>query len=95
VSITLSAPLPAEEEAPILPVLPYGALAGVPFQSVLPYGALVGSPAYGVPVLALNPLESGVVYPTAETYVHDNAGDESDNTYPEAEVYVHDTTGDA
>merc|ERR1712012_410798 len=35
-----------------------------------------------------NPLESGLVYPVAEAYVHDATGDE-------AEAYVHDVTGDA
>ena len=39
--------------------------------------------------------ETGLVYPEAQPYVHDPAGDASDNSYPEAEAYVHDTTGDA
>ena len=39
--------------------------------------------------------ESGLVFPVAEAYVHDPAGDTSDDSYPEAEPYVHDPTGDA
>merc|ERR1712008_220509 len=38
-------------------------------------------------------LDTGLVYPVAEAYVHDVAGDVSDNASPEAEAYVHDTTG--
>merc|ERR1711910_135997 len=81
--LALSAPLP-DDAAPA--VLPY----------VLPYHAGV-YPYAGLPVVyaAPAPLDSGLVYPVAEAYVHDPAGDESDNSYPAAEVYVHDPTGDA
>ena len=41
------------------------------------------------------PSESGLVHPVAEAYVHDTAGDVSDDSYPAAEPYIHDTTGDA
>merc|ERR1712121_502208 len=104
ISLSLSAPIP-DDEAPAAPLaLPYGALAGYPFAPALPYGALANPfkaaaaqvpAAYSLPVLAYHPLDSGLVYPAAEAYVHDTAGDESDNSYPEAEAYVHDTTGDA
>merc|ERR1711913_120884 len=81
--LALSAPRP-DDAAPA--VLPY----------VLPYHAGV-YPYAGLPVVyaAPAPLDSGLVYPVAEAYVHDPSGDESDNSYPAAEVYVHDPTGDA
>merc|ERR1712168_112875 len=108
VGLSLSAPLPAEEEAPVIKGIPYGALAGFPFQPALPYGALANpfkaattynlpaATTYNLPgpVLALNPLETGLTYPLAEAYIHDAAGDVADNAIPEAEAYVHDTTGD-
>merc|ERR1719315_588061 len=88
--LSLSAPTP-NDEAPAAPLaLPYGALA-TPFKAA----AAPVPAAYSLPVLAYHPLDSGLVYPAAEAYVHDVAGDESDNSYPEAEAYVHDTTGDA
>ena len=77
----MAAPAPEDAAAPV--VLPYG-LGAYPYA--IPYA--------GVP-LVYHPLESGLVYPVAEAYVHDATGDESDNSYPEAEAYVHDTTGDA
>merc|ERR1711997_674353 len=63
---------------------------------ILPYhGAVL--PYSGLPILyaPAAPLDSGLVYPVAEAYVHDTSGDESDDSYPAAEAYVHDTTGDA
>merc|ERR1712045_58693 len=80
--LALSSPLPADAPA----VLPY----------VLPYSAGL-HPYAGVPLVyaAPAPLDSGLVYPVAEAYVHDPTGDVSDDSYPAAEAYVHDTTGDA
>merc|ERR1712061_623605 len=77
---------PADEAAAVAPLV-YG----------LPYGALA-APGYALPYaapLVYNALDSGLVYPVAEPYVHDATGDVSDNSSPEAEAYVHDTTGDA
>merc|ERR1712203_1250944 len=48
---------------------------------------LPGAYPYALPY-AYHPLSTGLVYPVAEPYVHDAAGDA-------AEEYVHDTTGDA
>merc|ERR1712086_58363 len=89
---------PADEAAAVAPLV-YGAYGG------LPYGALA-APGYALPYAAphvayahapfvYNALDTGLVYPVAEAYVHDVAGDVSDNASPEAEAYVHDTTGDA
>merc|ERR1719348_1090995 len=95
VSLSLSAPFPPAPQA-----IPYGALAGYPFVSAQPYGALALNQAGGAaPVLAYNAapyvLNSALLYPEAEAYVHDATGDVSDDSYPEAEAYVHDTSGDA
>merc|ERR1712110_882008 len=78
--LALSAPRPDDAPAVLPHFLPYHA-------GVYPYA--------GLPVVYAAPLESGLVHPVAEAYVHDTTGDESDNSYPAAEVYVHDTTGDA
>merc|ERR1712037_872052 len=51
--------------------------------------------AYAHAPFVYNALDTGLVYPVAEAYVHDATGDVSDNSSPEAEAYVHDTTGDA
>ena len=73
-------PVPVEAaSAPLL--LPYG------------YPGLVAYP-YAVPVYP-HILHTGVHYPLAQAYVHDAAGDVSDDASPAAEAYVHDTTGDA
>merc|ERR1712203_790649 len=70
-----------------------GVALGAP--QVLPYGyGLAAYPYAGLP-LAYNALHTGLVYPVAEAYVHDAAGDAADNSSPEAEAYVHDPTGDA
>merc|ERR1712045_258254 len=62
-------------------------------QVAYPYGLY---PYAAAPVVAYAPaLDSGLVYPVAEAYVHDVTGDTADNSYPEAEPYVHDATGDA
>merc|ERR1711971_294536 len=45
------------------------------------------------PPLSTTPLILDLSTPFAEAYVHDAAGDVSDNSSPEAEAYVHDTTG--
>merc|ERR1739838_554391 len=95
---------PADEAAAVAPLVyraPYGALS----YGALPYGALA-APGYALPYaaphvayahapLVYNALDTGLVYPVAEAYVHDVTGDVSDNSSPEAEAYVHDTTGDA
>merc|ERR1712080_321097 len=65
-----------------LPLVAYSGYA-------LPYAAA----PYTYPLL-YSPLDTGLVYPLAEAYVHDPAGDTVDNTAPEAEAYVHDATGD-
>merc|ERR1719234_371674 len=84
---------PADEAAAGAPLV-YGAPYGA-----LPYGA-VAAPGYALPYaahhvayahapLVYNALDTGLVYPVAEAYVHDAAGDVSDNSSPEAEAYVH------
>merc|ERR1711981_908538 len=80
---------PADEAAAVAPLV-YGA------YGALPYAA----PGYALPYAAphvayAHALDSGLVYPVAEAYVHDATGDVSDNSSPEAEAYVHDPTGDA
>merc|ERR1712032_848733 len=85
----------ASEAAAVAPLvygaLPYGALAAPGYAP--PYAA--PHVAYAHAPLVYNALDTGLVYPVAEAYVHDPAGDVSDNSSPEAEAYVHDTTGDA
>merc|ERR1711892_1598412 len=92
-SLSLSSPIPEQAAAPAV-VLPYA------------YPGLVAYP-YAVPVYP-NILHTGLHYPLAEAYVHDAAGDVSDDAAPAAEVYshvegsaapaaeayVHDVTGD-
>merc|ERR1712133_233919 len=85
---------PADEAAAVAPLvygLPYGALAAPGYA--LPYAA--PHVAYAPAPVVYTALETGLVYPVAEPYVHDATGDVSDNSSPEAEAYVHDTTGDA
>merc|ERR1712181_173876 len=95
---------PADEAAAVAPLV-YGAPYGALSYGALPHGA-VAAPGYALPYaaphvayahapLVYNALDTGLVYPVAEAYVHDAAGDVSDNSSPEAEAYVHDTTGDA
>merc|ERR1711931_617332 len=70
-----------------------GVALGAP--QVLPYGyGLAAYPYAGLP-LAYNALHTGLVYPVAEAYVHDAAGDVADDSSPEAPAYVHDAAGDA
>merc|ERR1711879_685326 len=78
--LALSVPLPDDTPAPA--ALPYNA-------GFYPYAR--------VPLVyaASAPLDSGLVYPVAEAYVHDATGDVSNDSYPEAEAYVHDPSGDA
>merc|ERR1712013_132195 len=83
VGVALGAPAPEDAAAPV--VLPYGYGLGA-YPYALPYA--------GLP-LAYNALHTGLVYPVAESYVHDAAGDVSDDSSPEAEAYVHDPAGDA
>merc|ERR1719369_1734192 len=59
--------------------------------AVLPYGLPYHPVPYYHPYAAIN---SGLVYPVAEAYVHDPTGDVSDDASPKAEAYVHDPTGD-
>merc|ERR1712201_59900 len=65
-------------------VLPYGAVGGYPYG--LPYG--------GAPIIAYNALDSGLVYPVAEDYVHDPSGDAADDAAPATPAYAHDAAGD-
>merc|ERR1712013_94516 len=83
VGVALGAPAPEDAAAPV--VLPYGYGLGA-YPYALPYA--------GLP-LAYNALHTGLVCPVAESYVHDAAGDVSDDSSPEAEAYVHDPAGDA
>merc|ERR1712013_127199 len=83
VGVALGAPAPEDAAAPV--VLPYGYGLGA-YPYALPYA--------GLP-LAYNALHTGLVYPVAESYVHDAAGDVAVDGSPEAEAYVHVTTGDA
>merc|ERR1712133_195646 len=79
---------PADDAAAVAPLvygLPYGALAAPGYA--LPYAAPHAPVVY-------NALESGLVYPLAEPYVHDATGDVADDASPAAEAYVHDATGD-
>merc|ERR1712042_300487 len=85
---------PADDAAAVAPLvygLPYGALAAPGYA--LPYAA--PHVAYAHAPVVYNALETGLVYPVAEPYVHDATGDVSDDASPEAEAYVHDVTGDA
>ena len=71
-------------------MLPYGyGLAGA-YPYALPYAGL---PYAGVPFV-YNALDTGLVYPVAEAYVHDPAGDVADDASPAAVAYVHDVSGD-
>merc|ERR1712079_598874 len=76
--------------APLVYGLPYGALAAPGYA--LPYAA--PHVAYAGLPLAYNALHTGLVYPVAEAYIHDAAGDVADDSSPEAPAYVHDATGD-
>merc|ERR1712106_235899 len=93
--VALSAPAPQDAAAPV--VLPYGyGLGAYPYAAAgLPYAGLHhgGLPYAGVPHVC-HALNSGLVYPLAEPYVHDPAGDVADAASPEAPAYVHDTAGD-
>merc|ERR1712110_194832 len=60
----------------------------------LPYAAPHVAYAHA-PVVYAHPLDSGLVYPVAEAYVHDATGDVADDASPAAEAYVHDAAGDA
>merc|ERR1712066_382125 len=87
---------PADDAAAVAPLV-YGAYGALPYAApgyALPYAAPHVAYAHA-PVVYAHPLDSGLVYPVAEAYVHDATGDVSDNSSPEAEAYVHDTTGDA
>merc|ERR1712110_507979 len=79
---------PADEAAAVAPLV-YGA------YGALPYAAPGYALPYAAPLVYAHPLDTGLVYPVAEAYVHDATGDVSDNSSPEAEAYVHDPTGDA
>merc|ERR1711890_118863 len=78
---------PAEEAAAVAPLvygLPYGALAAPGYA--LPYAA--PHVAYAHAPVVYNALETGLVYPVAEPYVHDATGDVADDASPAAEAYV-------
>merc|ERR1712105_92212 len=84
---------PADEAAAVAPLvygLPYGALAHPGYA--LPYAA--PHVAYAHAPFVYNALDTGLVYPVAEAYVHDAAGDVAVDASPVAEAYVHDVTGD-
>merc|ERR1711951_154062 len=84
---------PADDAAAVAPLvygLPCGAAAGY----ALPYAAPHVAYAHA-PVVYAHPIDSGLVYPVAEPYVHDATGDAADDASPAAEAYVHDATGDA
>merc|ERR1711963_235487 len=66
----------------------YGAAAGYALPYAAPHIAYAHAP------VVYNPLESGLVYPVAEAYVHDATGDVADDVSPAAEAYVHDAAGD-
>merc|ERR1712111_296158 len=89
---TVALARPADDAAAVAPLvygLPYGAAAGYALPYAAPHIAYAHAP------VVYNPLESGLVYPVAEAYVHDAAGDVADDSSPEAPAYVHDATGDA
>merc|ERR1739842_221683 len=85
---------PADEAAAVAPLvygaLPYGALAAPGYA--LPYAT--PHVAYAHAPLVYNALDTGLVYPVAEAYVHDPTGDVAVDASPEAEAYVHDAAGD-
>merc|ERR1719384_2764004 len=91
-SVALARPADEAAVAPLVYGLPYGALGATGYA--LPYAAPHVAYAHA-PVVYAHPIDSGLVYPVAEPYVHDATGDVSDNSSPEAEAYVHDPTGDA
>merc|ERR1712192_261597 len=84
---------PADEAAAVAPLV-YGAPYGALSYGALPYAAPAG---YALPYAAphvYNALDTGLVYPVAEAYVHDAAGDVAVDASPAAEAYVHDAAGD-
>merc|ERR1712071_281707 len=89
---------PADEAAAVSPLV-YGAYGALPFGALaapgyaLPYAA--PQVAYAHAPFVYNALDTGLVYPVAEAYVHDVTGDVADDASAAAEAYVHDTTGDA
>ena len=72
--------------------VPEDASAAAPLLLPYAYPGLVAYP-YAVPVYP-HILHTGVHYPLAQAYVHDDAGDMSDDASPAAEAYVHDAAGD-
>merc|ERR1712117_282575 len=86
---------PADEAAAVAPLV-YGAYGALPYAAsgyALPYAAPHVAYAHA-PVVYAHPIDSGLVYPVAEPYVHDATGDVADDASPAAEAYVHDATGD-
>merc|ERR1712226_56863 len=79
----------------LLSVLGLALAAPAVHPYVLPYHAGVRYDGFQLLYNPAAALDSGLVYPVAEPYVHDPAGDGSDNNYPAAPAYVHDTAGDA
>merc|ERR1712192_221547 len=99
-SVALARPADEAAVAPLVYGAPYGALS----YGALPYGG-VAAPGYALPYaaphvayahapLVYNALDTGLVYPVAEAYVHDAAGDVADDASPAAVAYVHDVAGD-
>merc|ERR1712088_1125745 len=73
---------PADEAAAVAPLV-HGAYGALPYAA--PHVAYAHAP-----VVYAHPLDSGLVYPVAEAYVHDATGDVADDASPAAEAYVHD-----
>merc|ERR1712037_746413 len=80
----------------LLPLLPLSMASHT--ELLLPPGMLCPTPpphvAYAHAPLVYHALDTGLVYPVAEPYVHDATGDVADDASPAAEAYVHDVTGD-
>ena len=72
--------------------VPEEAAASAPLLLHYAYPGLVAYP-YAVPVYP-HILHTGVHYPLAQAYVHDDAGDVSDDAAPAAEAYAHNAAGD-
>merc|ERR1712181_15335 len=92
---------PADEAAAVAPLVygaPYGALSygALPYAAPAGYALPYAAPhvAYAHAPLVYNALDTGLVYPVAEAYVHDAAGDVAVDGSPAAEAYVHDAAGD-
>merc|ERR1719315_235629 len=79
----------------VLSILSLGIETHLPAPVVLPYAFYPGllSYPYSVPVLP-DILHSGLHYPLAKAYVHDDTADVAEFAAPDAEAYAHDVSGD-